>query len=331
MRVQIALYCLSCMLAAIALTPGLAHAERELVLTWHAAPECPDADWALRRLGERLGRPLADRESTLRATATLRKQGDRYLLSLHTEQDEVIGDRTLAAQSCDELAEATVLVLALAIDPEAVARVDEGVPAPAPVAEPDSERPPFLTPQPKPAPRAHARSPRSWSVRADALVPLGPLPGFTAGASLALAHEWSRFRAELSGYWLLPSEGRDEPGEGRVRVSLWALRPTVCARLFGHKAQLSACAALELGQISGRGVGLPAAQESHTLWPAASIAPRLSIALGKVVFLVAEAGVVAPFIRPRFVSTDAQGRALQPLYEAAPVTGRATLGLELRF
>ena len=221
-----------------------------------------------------------------------------------------------------------MLVLALAIDPDAVARIDEG--AQQRVAELDNERAPFLTPAQSSVKRVEPQ-PRVWAVRADALVALGPLPGVTAGPSLAVARDFGRLRAELSGFWLWPSEGREPGAPGSVRVSLWALRPTMCARLFGERAQLSACLAVELGRISGRGVDLAVAEESHALWPAASLAPRLSIAATRMVFLQLELGVVAPLVRPRFVSTDGQGRALTSLYEAAPVAGRATLGLELRF
>lgn len=319
------------LLFALALSAAApASAQSELALTWQAAEGCPDADWAQARVRERLGRALADRaEQPLVATATLRRDGDRFVLTLHTEQADANGDRTLAAQSCAELAEAAVLVLALAVDADAVARAEQGTTAQH-QAEIDRERPPFLRPTETQA-KASAPRDRPWAVRADALVALGPLPGVSAGPSLALAREVRRLRFELSGFWLWPREGREPGTPGSVRVSLWALRPTMCARLFGERAQLSACLAAELGRISGRGRGLAIAQESHALWPAASLAPRLSIAATRMLFLQLELGIVAPLVRPRFVSTDGQGRALTRLYEAAPVAGRATLGIELRF
>ncbi len=322
-RLQWLLFALLCS------APAVTSAQSELALTWDAAEGCPDADWAQARLRERLGRPLADRaQEPLLARAALIRDGDRFVLTLHTEQAGATGDRALAAAACAELAEAAVLVLALAIDPDAVARVDEGAPPRA--AELDHERPPFLTPPEANVKRKELR-PRLWAVRADGLVALGPLPGITAGPSLALGRDFQRLRAELSGFWLWPTEGGAPGVPGSVRVSLWALRPTLCARLFGQRAQLSACVGMELGRISGRGVDLAIAQQSHALWPAAALAPRLSIAATNMVFLQLELGIVAPLVRPRFVSTDGQGRALTVLYEAAPVVGRATLGLELRF
>jgi hypothetical protein len=322
-RLQWLLFVLACS------APGAASAQ-ELALTWQAAEGCPDADWAHGRLNERLGRALADRaQDPLAATATLAREGERFVLTLHTVQAGVAGDRALAASSCAELAEAAVLVLALAIDPDAVARIDEG--AAQRVAELDSERPPFLTPAAqRPAIVEPARA-RPWAVRADALLALGPLPGVTAGPSLAIAYQWTRLRAELSGYWLWPREGHESDAPGSVRVSLWALRPTMCVRLLGQRVQLSGCAALELGRIHGRGLDLPIPQESQALWPAASLAPRLAIAAGNMVFFQLELGLVAALVRPRFVSTDGQGRALTALYEASPLAGRATLGVELRF
>src|SRR5688572_7174342 len=70
--------------------------DRELVLAWQADTACPDGAWALARVSERLGRPLARASGdALRATATLTHEGDRFVLALHTEQGESRGDRAL--------------------------------------------------------------------------------------------------------------------------------------------------------------------------------------------------------------------------------------------
>jgi hypothetical protein len=332
-------HALTWLVLAIACRVAEAHAQddRELRLDWQVPSECPDREWALARVSERLGRPLAGRSSdVLTAEATVTREGESFVLALHTEQGESRGDRAMSALSCPELVEAAVLVLALAIDAEAVARTEQGEPAnaaapPAKVDVVDSERPPGLAsetvaPEPVERPADYA-----WALRADALWPYGLTPGITAGPSLAVAYALQRLRAELSGYWLVPRTGSDESSVGRVRVSLWALRPTVCAAIVGQRTQLSACAAFELGRIGGRGLGLPVREQNYALWAAASLGPRLAIALGKHAALVLDAAPILPVYRPRFVSTNAQGQAQTRLYEASALAFRATLGLELRF
>jgi hypothetical protein len=315
-------------LAAIAivaaLCSGVRAEERELALRWSASDACPDATWAAQRLRERLGR-APDRESpmALQVDATLAGSGERFVLTLHTALGSAVSDRQLEAPDCAELAEAAVLMIALAIDPDAVARAD----AAGVQAAQDDERPPALTPVPLPPPRPRGFP---WALGAAALGSGGDQPGWGGGALLFTAWQAARFRAELAGFWLVPRAGSEAPSAGRVRVSLWALRPTLCVTTPGPALRVGGCAGVELGRVGGVGRSLGESLEDHTFWGAASLGPRASVAIAPRLSLLAEALAVLPVFQGRFVSTSAAGGSRQ-LYAPAAVVARATLGLEARF
>jgi hypothetical protein len=301
---------------------GRARAESvpELSLTWRADPNCPDGAWAEARLRDRLGRELADNApDTLSALAHLSRGPNGFRLQLQV-QGSAEGERRLDAQRCEELAEAAVLVLAIALEER----------APQPAAT-DSHEPPAPPPE-SPRPEAETQpGPRGVALRADGLLDLGFLPSPSLGPQLSLAYRWPRLRAELGGYWL-PPRATDADGLGNVSVSLWSLRAIGCARLWARSLfRLEACAGFELGRAVGKGLDLEAERERRWLNRAITGGLRASVQAGSLLALVLEPGLAVPLGRPSFVSaTDADG-SLRTLHTAAPVSFRVTLGAELRF
>jgi hypothetical protein len=321
-RAQVALAAV----AIVAALRGPAHAEEpELTLRWSASAECPDAAWAAQRLRERLGR-APDRPSQgapLEVDAALSRRDERFVLMLHTTLGAAESDRQLEAPVCAELAEAAVLMIALAIDPEAVARAE----AAEPEAAHDDERPPALIPEPPPPPRPRGFP---WALGAALLGSRGDQPGWGGGGLLFAAFQAALFRAELAGFWLVPRAGSEAPAAGRVRVSLWALRPTLCVTSPGPALRVGGCAGVELGRVGGVGRSLGESLEDHTFWGAASLGPRATLRLTPRFALLAEAAAVLPVFQARFVTTDAAG-GTRRLYAPASVVTRATLGFEGRF
>jgi hypothetical protein len=305
-----------------------ARAQSELELTWSAEPPCPDRAWVTQRITERLGSTTTARAGEpLRAEASVtRGDAQGFVLQLHTERGDSAADRAIEGARCDELAEAAVLIIALMLEQD---RPPPAPTEPAPVAS----EPPATTIRAAPAaPPAQARPvPTSFFVRADLVVERGYTSSFGLAPQLAAGYDFRWLRAELAGFWLAPRTVGDDPTGGQVRVSLWALRPTGCARLWGTRVALSLCAGLELGQASGRGVGLVENTRHTAPWLAATAAPRIAISLTRNFALNFELGAAVPFRVMRFVSLDAQGRTTGTVYTAAPISGRATLGGELRF
>jgi hypothetical protein len=295
----------------------------ELALTWEADPACPDRAWFEERLRDRLAEEIGDDRPRrpLVVNAYLRRAEAGFALDLATEQGGERGERHLTAPACAELAEAAVLVVALAVIEQ----------APEPEA-PREPAPPRDTEVPPPqAPEAPAEKPtrRNLTLRADALLDVGSLPQLGFGPQLSVGYLGRNLRAELAGYWLPAQETQRSTG-GNVSVSSWALRPVGCARLWGTTLRLDACAGLELGRIVGEGTDLN--QERQRAWfhRAAVAGLRASLALDRLA-AVLEPGLAAPLGRPRFVSDAGMGGVTRPLHTPASVAFRATLGVELRF
>jgi hypothetical protein len=315
------------LLATLVSVADRASAEPELALSWTADASCPDIAWARERLRERLGREPAElAHSALRVSAEFRHADAQFVLLLHSEQGDSQGDRRVAGKECRELAEAAVLMLALALDSEAAARSD-GTPR---MAATDDELPPGLRPKEQAKPVREALLDHFWVVRASGIASLGDQPKWSGGGQIAAGYEWPGLRAELDGFWLAPRTG-GHGADGRVRVSLWVVRPTVCASFVGQRTQVQGCAGFELGEMSGQGLGLNRSQRNHLLWSAAALGPRVSWAITRHLGLIAELWVTAVLDRPRFISTNAQGGQKTSLAEAGVVSGRAALGLEARF
>lgn len=318
----------------------VARAEPELALTWPVIEGCPQPAWIERRVGERLGRPLDDRAArSLHASAAIIPQGGGLTLALHVKQGEREGVRAISGASCDELAEAAVLVIALAIDPNALARAEPEPDLATSVAELPTARAP--TPQeikpsaaPTPPPQA-AKSPRvnepalRFRGHAGLALDAGSLPTVGLGPLAAIGYQWGRYRAEITGLWLAPRASSG--GQGRVTVSVWAIAPTGCIDLVGRRAVLSTCAAVELGQAVGRGQQLEASLKAKAPHAAGSAALRLTVPVLANASLLAETSALAPFQRVRFVSLDTNDESPVALHESAKASLRARLAAELRF
>jgi hypothetical protein len=95
-----------------------------LVLAWTAPEGCPDEGWVRREIERLIGRPLAADESpAIVAVAQVRERKEGgWLLRLRTRHGSARGLRELKARTCESLAEAAALILALSIDPSAVER-----------------------------------------------------------------------------------------------------------------------------------------------------------------------------------------------------------------
>src|SRR5687768_10747089 len=108
-------------LAALLLPLGAAAQDGAVSLQWSAPPECPQAEQlnaTIRRLLEGVG-PSGD---NIRATGRVVREGSgrwRWRLRLVTQRGEAASERVLEDASCEAIAEATALILALMIDPRA--------------------------------------------------------------------------------------------------------------------------------------------------------------------------------------------------------------------
>jgi hypothetical protein len=329
-------------------------------LTWDAPPGCPDSDY-LRAQVETLltGAPPSLVAVAARAKVSQRADGI-WTVKLTTDRDGAVGERSLEADACRSLADATALVVALTIDPAHVAiagleRSDSPPDASAPVPQaplpPTSALPPL--PAPPPAPMVHpavalrsadrpmARESTRLPLR-FALIPaiagdLGTLPHIAYGFTLAGSVLVGRFRGEAYGsYW--PSQTAagpvgTPPGEGGS-IELFDGGTRACfsvtdERPPAHRLELSPCAGFEAGALHGKGVNLAPSLTATGLWLALTLDARAVVRLSRSLGVALDLGAAVPLRRDAF--TFGAGSGAPVFHQAYFIEGRAWLGPELRF
>lgn len=308
---------------------GLVKAEpvEALELTWDAPPACPSTDEVRDEVRGLVAGAQNPQPTSVVAKISLLESG-RWKLELVVENALVSGDRTLEAESCAELADATALVAAIAIDPFAAApKRDDEPPKPAPVPEQAIASPAPVAPIP----------PREETPAFDTFWSVGAAGG--AGWSsdvtgiVRLFGGWERRRLGVrfgTDVWLPRRYEDGDPIARGVSVThaLAHLRicfvpgwKTVAVPLCGGaRAGVSVARAFGVQQGPARGSLASAALASVGVrWsPAQKTSPNLS--------LFFDAEPAAQLTRPRFHTT---GRP--PAYEGNVLAITLLAGAEVRF
>lgn len=330
-------------------------------LTWDAPlPECPSAEVVSQRLESLLGaRALA-----VAAVARVRPAGSGLRLDLHVQWRGRVDARVLEADTCESLAEATVVLVALMAEsprdgdtgapaeldtesllpnttpdpsapdtsaaPESVPhRVDPPAlhPPLAPAPEPIADDPPLTALNPS-EPPAHARSrhPREFALALLGLLDIGSIAGVSGGLGLTLGWHLPRLRLFVTGAYL-PPRGLplDTAYAAKGRVQLGLVQLGACARLGPARIEVPLCGALEVGGTRATRFGLLADRGARDPWLALAAGPALVVTLSRVLALVVRLEAVLPIFRSRYVYGDEA-----VLHETAPVALRGGLGLEFR-
>jgi len=118
-----------------------APARAQLELRWDAPVECPTADDVRAEVTRLLGGSMPP-DLSLRADGEATRSDDGWTMHLRTSMGGEDGEREIAGERCEELGEAAALILALMIDPAAVAETEAAEPTPPePVTETTDEEP----------------------------------------------------------------------------------------------------------------------------------------------------------------------------------------------
>lgn len=276
-------------------SPCLARAEvaaRGVVqLLWDAPSVCP-------RAAEVLAAALPDarREEAVRVRVhgVVRTQAARFELVMRIQEAGPAGSRTLSAESCQSLVEASALIIALAADAQRV-------------------EPPARV---------------GWRVAGVSSFDVGSLPGPSIGLGAALGVTWGRWSVNAEAMWWLPRQTRSDvvsqPG-GEIGLVTGALRG--CFTVWsGRYLGLSPCGGVELGRSHGTGTGLAPNRQRSGLWAATLLGVSLHTVGERRYFVDVGLDSLVPWHRQRYVADG-----LGTLFRAAPVCGRAAVRLGLSF
>jgi hypothetical protein len=316
--------CFAASAIVASLTSAAALAAPPAELDWRAPSECPSRDNVLAEVSRLVA--TAPAEPLVARARVTRAKGDRFEVVIEIK-GSAHGVRTLRAHSCESLARATALIIALAIDPQAAAVVSEQ-------AESSLEPEPQVPDQTEPEPPEPVRTTPGPEVLP--LVFLGffaeraLVPELALGAEAGAGLRWRFARADLAA-GVIPRASATLPDaphvSGEFTLAFVALR--ACAGAVERSIAMSACATLRGATIWARGEGASPSLDQT--------ARSLSVEPGMLMRVPGKSGIggeltanlVLPLIRPRFVIED--GAFQRELFHAAAVGAIVKLGLSYEF
>lgn len=266
--------------------------------------------------------------------------------------------RVVPAATCAETVDATALVIAILVDPEAGRRAvaAAGVPAapsadattasasppespavaaPAtpstsPIPMPGSTTPPTADPGWRDHREARAGSATSWSFGASALVGVTSMMTDAAALDVLVGpHAESTERGLVSpffgAYFHYAPSASFHDGASSASFQLLAGRAVGCpirVRLGGERAWFGPCASFEAGRFEGSGNVGGARKSSGILWVAPGLSARGALRLGPV-FAAVDLGATFPLERDRFYFDPSENT----LYQVPAAAFAANVGL----
>jgi hypothetical protein len=269
---------------------------------------------------------------------------DRWTVTLRTRRpDASSGERVLEAGSCAALANATAVILALALVPpgEAVSA------APASAPSSDSEHASGTAPAPAPAPapvplqgsedRAPSPPPSSSSSPRPSRLPaiaLGAfaatdattLPGAALGGGGSLAWTPGSLRIEASASRFAGQAQTLDASTAGARFSMTSVGAGACYTVLRGALELAPCGGGSMHWVSAEGFGATANYDASARWAAVDAGLLARAPLTSWLALRARADGLVPLGRPSF-EVENEGVVHKP----PPLGIRAALGVELNF
>jgi hypothetical protein len=293
-------------------------ADQILSLSWNAPQGCPSKAMVTNEVKRILGGTTLHRATARADVVELGPQ--RWTVHLVTDVDDVPGERSLEANSCDALASATALILAFTVDP-----------ARALAATPPRSSPTQSAPQPTPPAQTSSRNTLQITATASGAGEIGSLPSTSVGGEVSIGVLLGPVRGEISAAdWFAQDAGAPAaPGQGtRIHLLDGALRGCFRVRL-GDKFEVDPCGGATLVFASSSGFGEDVKFEESSSWTTLDAGLLSSWRIAGPLALRATLGLGVPLTRPSFVLLDPQGETF--LHRTSVVVGRASLGLEVRF
>jgi hypothetical protein len=279
-------------------------AESVLELGWAAPPGCPsgqEAEADVLRLARLDGRAPPHR---LTAQVTIERTSDaRWRLELVTELDGISGERLFSGNSCRAVVDASVLTLALILNPgDQPAPPSRSVEAPpkdamaasasqghAVFAARDREDPPA---------RTEARGGR-WLVgghvglQAGLLKNPGPVFAIGLGTSLGKASAW------LTGSYAPPQDAAIER-QPDVGARLWLASAAAfgCWTPVTGRVAVDPCLGIEVNRLEGQGFGVGDARHGVMYWTSGMLALNMGLPVGRHLTVKLSAIGLVPVTRP---------------------------------
>jgi hypothetical protein len=333
---------------AIAALPALAQAQAAPpVSVWfRSAAGCPDGNAFLSALQARaVGARLAQVGDAIDFVVTLGTGADGGASGVLERQTQTgtVAIRRVDDASCDQVADALALTLALSVQggdgesPGATTPAPAAAPAllPAPASVDPATAAPATTALGGPAVSAPAettsaeRPATKWAIGLAALAATGLAPELVPGGSAFAELGWDGGSALLRPalrIGALASFGSTDEAGREFELRILGGRIAGCPLALGAGAlTVRPCLALQLGQLHGSGEG-PGGRSASGVWAASEAAARLSVLLTARFSLEVEAGLLVPWTR--YTLRTADGAAI---HRMAGLGAAAHLGAAVHF
>ena len=297
-------------LFGLLLAAGSAHARsRTVELSLRAPSECESAENIEANVDELVRRANGE---PLLASLSISRSAQGYFATLQTPGAK---PRRLSAPSCEAVVEAVTVILALAIDPQANARVRR------------SRNP---THKAAGAPGASGARLVRFEAGAASAFDTGALPHVALGASVRAgvwAPRWSV--ASVATFWLPASRSLpSDPGVGG-RFTWWTIAISGCAGL-ATRPQLSLCLEPEMGRLEGSGSGTEDNRSVGATWLALSAVPDVGVDITRRVRFRAGLGPAFTVLGRHAFVLERSGENLE-VHQPARVSLRGRFGLDVLF
>ncbi|MCA9598280.1 MAG: hypothetical protein KC776_33440 [Myxococcales bacterium] len=280
--------------------------EKAYTLDYRAEDGCPSREAIVEQLGSRSRRLVETRRGGIPVSISLTHAGTRYEGRSRVALPDGVRVRSLDGATCEEVADALTLIVALNLDPDAGSDVS------AADRQPDAPKPePPPAPKPAPAPGLQWRAALGGGVGVRGGAVPNPGPALFAFAEADSEHSGDgiapSFRLSLAHV-----SGEQRGLEGTGEFSWTAVALEACPlRAPDHGVwSVRPCAAFEVGGLhaEGRNVTLP--RSPTRLWLAPALLARGAWRITPLLRLEANLGASFPLTRPTF-SFDTGERLFQ--------------------
>jgi hypothetical protein len=321
-----------------------------LVLDWTApADECPTGEDVVRDVTRLVGpieRPR--KHEPLKAEARLSRSADgRWHVRIRT-LGPTGGERTLEAASCQALAKAAALVLALRLNPKLLSSPPPPEPPPPPPPPPPAPTPPPAPPPPPPSPAEREQSPeRSGPLGASVgvawLQTVGELPSLEEGGELIVGYAPPslRGRVRIEAYGesdILEQHGSAgaDVGGGALRALAGGLRG--CAGPGFGSFYLLGCGGAQVDYMRVEGVGAVSGQaQTNTslrqaaAWATVDVGGQARWVFARRFAIRLDLMGLLPINPPRFVVQNTSGDVLGVVSHPSTLWANLGIGADVFF
>lgn len=305
---------------AVVCTTSAARAQDDgLKLTWMAPAGCPSGEDVRTATLRGADTGSVRGSGVLEADARVeQQQANGWKVRLRTRRGTSTGERDIEASTCNGVADATALVLALALVPPGMAPIEPSTPAAPSAPRPEKD----VVVRPAATTSSHALA-LGAALAGDA----STLPATAVGGSLSIGWTPGRFRLEADARrWASQSQTVTGSDAG-ARFTLTSVGGRGCwAALRTRSFDLSPCAGADVHVVDAQGFGADANRSAAAQWTTIAGGALGRVPVTSWLALRARVEAFVPLSRPTFV-VDGEG----PVHRPPTVGAAASFGAELLF